>query len=28
VRSVNGSGAAALSAKELADSSGIPLPIL
>ena len=28
VRSINGSGAAALSAKELAESSGIPLPLL
>ncbi len=28
VRSVSGSGAAALSAKDLADSSGIPLPLL
>ena len=28
VRSSNGSGAGALSAKELADSSGIPLPLL
>ncbi len=28
MRAVNGSGAAALSAKDLADSSGIPLPLL